>query len=181
MRHEFVGGNVALDFVATVSERNTRHLERLTQTTELSRWIAEAGLLDRTPHVTEDELTEARALREALYELVVALTSGAPPPRRALTLVNAAAAEAPPTVRADRSGTLHRDGDVRAALAAIARAGLSLFEVPRDRIRWCSDAECTRAFVDHSRGRARRWCGMSGCGDRAKAAAYRRRQRATKA
>lgn len=180
MRYEFVGGNLALDFVATVSERDTRHVERLTTTTELSRWITEAGLLDRAVHVTPDELTEARALREALYALVVALTAGTPPPRRELALVNAAAAQPPPSVRADRSGRLHREGDVRAALAEIARAGLTLFELPRERIRWCADAECTRAFVDHSRGRARRWCGMSGCGDRAKAAAYRRRHRATK-
>jgi predicted RNA-binding Zn ribbon-like protein len=41
----------------------------------------------------------------------------------------------------------------------------------------CADDRCTRPFVDRSRGHRRRWCGMRGCGDRAKAAAYRARHR----
>ena len=44
-------------------------------------------------------------------------------------------------------------------------------------LRWCADAYCTRPFIDRSRGGRRRWCGMAGCGDRAKAAAYRMRKR----
>ncbi|MGH1526542.1 CGNR zinc finger domain-containing protein [Leifsonia sp. L25] len=34
--------------------------------------------------------------------------------------------------------------------------------------------DCTRPFLDVSRASNRRWCGMSGCGDRAKAAATAR-------
>jgi len=65
----------------------------------------------------------------------------------------------------------------RAVFAFLARDCLDLFDSPdRAALRWCADAKCTRVFIDRSRGQRRRWCGMKGCGDRAKAAAYRRRQ-----
>jgi predicted RNA-binding Zn ribbon-like protein len=68
---------------------------------------------------------------------------------------------------------------VASALSEIARAGIVLAEPPRRAlIRWCDDATCTRVFLDRSRGGRRRWCGMAGCGDRAKAAAYRLRRQA---
>jgi len=39
----------------------------------------------------------------------------------------------------------------------------------------CEGAACTLMFVDHTRGRGRRWCSMALCGNRAKQAAYRER------
>lgn len=42
----------------------------------------------------------------------------------------------------------------------------------------CEGQACTLMFADHTRGHARRWCSMSVCGNRAKVAAYRSRQRA---
>jgi predicted RNA-binding Zn ribbon-like protein len=92
------------------------------------------------------------------------------------TLVNAAAEAAPPVLRLDDNG-LHRYGDADAVFALLARDCLDLFDNPdRAALRWCADGNCTRAFVDRSRGQRRRWCGMKGCGDRAKAAAYRSRR-----
>jgi predicted RNA-binding Zn ribbon-like protein len=42
----------------------------------------------------------------------------------------------------------------------------------------CEGPCCTLLFVDHTRGRARRWCSMAICGNRAKQAAHRQRLRA---
>jgi predicted RNA-binding Zn ribbon-like protein len=42
-------------------------------------------------------------------------------------------------------------------------------------VRACEGPECTLLFVDHTRGRARRWCSMAICGNRAKQAAHRQR------
>ncbi|HEY4143829.1 CGNR zinc finger domain-containing protein [Pinirhizobacter sp.] len=39
----------------------------------------------------------------------------------------------------------------------------------------CQGHACTLLFVDHTRGRARRWCSMAVCGNRAKQAAHRER------
>jgi predicted RNA-binding Zn ribbon-like protein len=42
-------------------------------------------------------------------------------------------------------------------------------------VKACERPACTLLFADHTRGRARRWCSMAICGNRAKQAAYRYR------
>lgn len=42
-------------------------------------------------------------------------------------------------------------------------------------VKACEGAACTLVFADHTRGRARRWCSMALCGNRAKQAAHRQR------
>jgi len=42
-------------------------------------------------------------------------------------------------------------------------------------VKACEGSACTLLFVDHTRGRARRWCSMAICGNRAKQAAHRHR------
>jgi predicted RNA-binding Zn ribbon-like protein len=45
-------------------------------------------------------------------------------------------------------------------------------------IRKCENPQCTIWFYDRTKGHRRRWCSQSMCGNRAKVAAYRERQRA---
>ena len=45
-------------------------------------------------------------------------------------------------------------------------------------VKACEGHACTLFFADHTRGRARRWCSMAICGNRAKQAAHRRRAKA---
>jgi predicted RNA-binding Zn ribbon-like protein len=42
-------------------------------------------------------------------------------------------------------------------------------------VKACEGAACTLMFADRTRGRGRRWCSMSLCGNRAKVAAHRKR------
>jgi predicted RNA-binding Zn ribbon-like protein len=42
-------------------------------------------------------------------------------------------------------------------------------------VKACEGPPCTLLFVDRTRGRARRWCSMAVCGNRAKQAAHRER------
>ncbi len=44
-------------------------------------------------------------------------------------------------------------------------------------VKACEGSNCTLLFVDRTRGRARRWCSMSICGNRAKQAALRTRRK----
>ncbi len=44
-------------------------------------------------------------------------------------------------------------------------------------VKACQGPACTLLFVDHTRGRARRWCSMAQCGNRAKQAAHRQRRK----
>ncbi len=43
------------------------------------------------------------------------------------------------------------------------------------RLKACPAEDCHWAFYDASRNRSRTWCSMQGCGNRAKARAYRAR------
>jgi len=42
-------------------------------------------------------------------------------------------------------------------------------------VKACEGHSCTLVFADHTRRRARRWCSMAICGNRAKQAAHRNR------
>jgi predicted RNA-binding Zn ribbon-like protein len=119
-------------------------------------------------------------LREALYAYVVHLTGGPVPSPEIRRVLNRYAA-GQVTLQLDPRWRLRRTGRAEDALGAIAREALLLGQDGRrDAIRWCADATCTRPFLDRSRARRRRWCGMSTCGDKAKAAAYRARRAGTR-
>ena len=47
-------------------------------------------------------------------------------------------------------------------------------------VKACEGPSCTLLFKDHTRGRARRWCNMAICGNRAKQAAHRERLKASR-
>jgi predicted RNA-binding Zn ribbon-like protein len=47
-------------------------------------------------------------------------------------------------------------------------------------VKACEGHACTLLFADHTRSRARRWCSMSICGNRAKQAAHRSRLKTTR-
>jgi predicted RNA-binding Zn ribbon-like protein len=47
-------------------------------------------------------------------------------------------------------------------------------------VKACEGPACTLLFADHTRGRARRWCNMAICGNRAKQAAHRQRLKASR-
>ncbi|WP_240744500.1 CGNR zinc finger domain-containing protein [Microbacterium sp. PF5] len=167
-----MAGNLALDFVATVASRETIAHEWLPTPGSLAEWLVLSGAVDTPPKVSAVEFARAIELREALYIALRKAAAGSAPDDRTIALVNAAAAHATP-VPVLTSGGVSSSGSTPAALALVARAAQVALTDPR--LRFCDGTDCTRPFLDASRGRTRRWCGMAGCGDRAKAAAYRRR------
>ena len=178
MDFEFIADRPVLDFVPTLAERGRSELEHLRVPQDLSDWIAQSGLVDDPPLVDGGDLERAKELRDAMFRLIAGLIDQAEPPPADRDLVNATAARPLPRLQLDDGG-VHRSGDVDTVLAALARDCLDLHASPdRHLLRWCADDHCTRPYIDRSRGSRRRWCGMRGCGDRAKAAAYRQRRRA---
>jgi predicted RNA-binding Zn ribbon-like protein len=64
-------------------------------------------------------------------------------------------------------------------LSTLARAAAELLGGPlSDRIRQCAGDGCALLFVDTSRSGHRKWCSMAGCGNKAKVASFRDRNRA---
>ena len=178
MSFEYVSDRPVLDFVATVAERGRTDEEKLLAPADLAAWVRGCGLVDDVRALGPADLDRAKVLREAAFALLAALLDGTAPPARARATVNATAALPRPRLVLSPAGTVRRTGGLDAALAALAADVIDLHTGPdRELLSWCADAHCTRPFVDRSRGRRRRWCGMRGCGDRAKAAAYRARHR----
>lgn len=175
--NDFVGGRICLDFVATVAERHHAAHEKLTAAHDLAAWCLAAGVLTEAPAVSSEQLAAAKTMREAMFTLLGAARRRDAFPGRELALLNAAAAVPPPVVSfSAKELVLVRSGPIESALSQMSRECLELLGGPEvEFLSWCADAKCTRPFLDRSHGHRRRWCGMKGCGDRAKAAAYRRR------
>ena len=168
----------ALNFVSTVAERGTTNKEQLQVPADLVRWARESGIVTDLTTATTEQLHHARKVRDAIFGLLAAIIDDNPSVEADRVLVNQVAARPGPVLQLDKGGKVHRTGGLDALLAALASDCLDLHtSSDRAALHWCADHRCTRPFIDRSRGHRRRWCGMKGCGDRAKAAAYYRRQR----
>lgn len=173
--YEFVCGRLCLDLAATLRVRHRGPLETIGDADDLRRWAAEAGLV-RELGANEDARLRAIALREAIYRLGQALVRDGVAEAADIDVLNTLAAR-PPLVPRLENGSVHTDGDADQFLSTLARDAIDLVGGPlADRIRECAHQDCTRLYVDLSHAGRRRWCGMVGCGNRSKSAAYRRRR-----
>jgi predicted RNA-binding Zn ribbon-like protein len=169
----FRGGHLALDLAATLAGRlKDQHKELLSSPRDLDRWLVSSGLATKSPHASEQDVALARALREAIYDLACGRNSAA-----ARKQLNRIAALPPAAPQLSASGALVRKGNAAALLATLAGGAIELFgDSEARRIRQCEGDNCAILFLDHSRSGQRRWCSMEGCGNRAKAQAFRRRR-----
>jgi predicted RNA-binding Zn ribbon-like protein len=172
----FVSGDLALDLAGTLKWRRSVPEELLATPADLARWAVEAGVLSDEPPVDAAGLRRMRALREVVYRLVRHGMDGRPWPEDDLHELNRAAGGPTPRMALTPSGMI-RVGDIAAAAAEVARAAIALLAgLDRLSIRECGHPDCTRIFIDRSRGGNRQWCGMEECGNRVKAANYRSRK-----
>ena len=170
----FHGGRLSVNFTATVGLRwRDGGFERLPDPAALGRWFTEAGLTPVDPACTAADLTAARALREAVYRL---LLGGAA--TEDVTTVNRWAAHPPPVTALHVTSAGLRAQVVSATVPSLlgliaADAVAVLGSDDAARVRECANPECSLLFLDTSRAGARRWCSMSACGSREKMQRYR--------
>ncbi|MFI8008057.1 CGNR zinc finger domain-containing protein [Streptomyces sp. NPDC086010] len=179
--HVFVCGSPALDFAATLRARRSLRFEMFVAPDRLDAWFLESGIVDAISPAEQADVEEAKDLREAVYELVTARRLEEEFPAGALTSVNAAArkpAAAPQLTPAGR----WTEATPQEALSTIARQAVELLSGPDvPLLKECGNPQCTRIYVDRSRGVRRQWCGMDSCGNKIKAAAYRARKKSGQA
>jgi predicted RNA-binding Zn ribbon-like protein len=197
-QRDSVPHELCIRFVNTVAWRlRDPQEERLPSCDMLLDWLVDNDLCERRhlPHLRAvlsrhtERATEfhaaALALREAIYNLLHGMIVQERPQREALRLLNAhlvqpcsgiALAPVGTTLRWRRSAM---NNDPHDMLKPIAISAASLMSGPRGgRVRQCSDDRgCGWLFVDESRAQNRRWCAMGDCGNRAKAARHRARQK----
>ncbi|MFD5403552.1 CGNR zinc finger domain-containing protein [Streptomyces griseorubiginosus] len=175
--HVFVCGHPALDFAATLRARRSARFEMFVSPERLNAWYLGAGLVDAITPGREEDVRAAITVREAVYRLVTDRRLGEGFDREALAVLNAAARETPTTPQLTLSGR-HTDATPAQALASVARQAVELLSGPDvPLMKECGNPECTRVYIDRSRGMRRQWCGMESCGNRIKAAAYRARKK----
>lgn len=189
-RYQFVGGNLALDFVNTVAFRSDprKKKDHLQSAEDVYRWASQAQLPDRA-EIRPGALAETaalqriRAVREQLFEVFHAIAGDDPIPAETLAqigdalhdccarrLLSLEEAEVRWTWRPDARCTDYLLYPVLTAAADL------LTSASRGLVRQCDDAGCGWLFLDRSNARTRRWCSMADCGNRNKARKYYRRE-----
>ncbi|MFD7816458.1 CGNR zinc finger domain-containing protein [Streptomyces sp. NPDC059785] len=177
LEHVFVCGNPALDFAATLRARRSARFEMFVSPDRLNAWYVESGVVDFVSPGQDSDVEEAIVVREAVYRLVTARRLGEPYDDEALTVVNAAARKPAAAPRLTTAGR-RTDATPAEALATVARQAVELLSGPDvPLMKECGNPECTRVYIDRSRGMRRQWCGMESCGNKIKAAAYRARKK----
>ena len=171
-------GRLCLDFIRTLRYRGQpRAEEELASPESLARWVAQFGRYPGSSlRPAPAQVSAARALREAVHQVITAARAASAAPAAARRTVNEAAAQPVPVPRLHPSGQVSYEADdpVAAVLALVARDCLELLGSPDlARIHACADPDCRVLFVDHSRPGTRRWCSMGTCGNRAKKAVQR--------
>lgn len=170
-----------LDLLATVGGAyGAEPVERLTDPPILQHWLDHHDLATGRPP-TDADVASARALRETLRPLTLAVLDGAPVPTEPLRALQR---------WLDADVALHaieRDGrpapapppTPAAALARVARQALEHLGGPHaEQLHACAADDCRMAFLDP--GGRRRWCAPERCGVRARVRAHRARSRATR-
>ncbi len=194
----FIADSLGLDFLNSIATPVDTPVDWLDCGEGFLRWLAQAGLVPADaleelkvgamPGELDDVADQARALRE-WFRSFVRKHMGRPLAPRALQELE------PLNKLLERDEAFsriswHRHKDrnrlelqmmrrwrsPESLLLPIGEA-LAKFVCDEDfaNVKACEGHSCTLMFADHSRRRARRWCSMAICGNRAKQAAHRSR------
>jgi predicted RNA-binding Zn ribbon-like protein len=181
------------DFLNTIELESGSLVDHLETFDDAARWLLERGVCHRgrgpsalRPAGLRDDqaLARVRSVRAALREVAHAVAHERPPDPESLAEVNRAIAarERIELVRAPDGvsvGHSHVGDPLDDALARLADPLVREIGAGRaDRVRICANETCRWVFYDESRAGRRRWCSMASCGNRAKAARHRARQKA---
>jgi predicted RNA-binding Zn ribbon-like protein len=205
----FIADSRGLDFLNSIGTPEDTIVEWLANGEDLLAWLQEAKLIDPAdaaanrakafPGELDEVAAQARALREWFRDFVLA-HMGRPLTAKALDLLEPlnrvlerddayGAIVARPAHFHDHNDKsvlewrpLRRWSAPNSLILPIAQAMAELVcSEDFSLVKGCEGKLCTLLFLDRTHGRARRWCSMSICGNRAKQAALRIRTRRAKA
>jgi predicted RNA-binding Zn ribbon-like protein len=170
-------GAAWLNLLATKGRNfSANPIERLATPQLLTEWLERCELAP-VRQVGDDDVRQARQLRETLRALALAAVDEEPPPAGAAADVVAFLAEHDQPVRLTADDRLRRDQPVTTAnaLARIARQAIDqLTSADRLALKVCPEDDCRDVFIDPP-GR-RRWCPSPACASRGRVRALRARR-----
>jgi predicted RNA-binding Zn ribbon-like protein len=191
-------GRLCLEFANTAEwHASQQPVESLNSYADLVGWAKDSGAIPaitarrlleeagRRPSEAQQVLVRAIALREAMYRLFTAIAHNHAPDNADLAQVNAELASASahqtilPSAEGYQWGWSSTGEDLDQPLWPAVRSAADLLTSAQlARVGQCADDRgCGWLFIDNSRNHSRRWCGMAGCGNRAKARRHYERKR----
>ena len=181
---DFVGDNLAINFINTRRMVEGHLTDTLQSDSDVKAWLKRLRVpiaKGTLPFRDGVLLQKARALREIALSTVKDRKSGKKPSLAALNrfLANAPTHAALMTDGATniRVTRVYGKEAVEAFLAPVAEALADLLaDGDFNLIRHCEGSACVLWFYDRTKGHRRRWCTSTGCGNRAKVAAFRARE-----
>ena len=190
-----IGTHRCLDFVNTEIVEQGRRVELLGDFADLVGWLEETGVLGKT-HAKRllrewgqtskgaRALSEARAFRQLLREMVEGLVEGEQPSARVLHKINVLlrCRTGEPSLVRTRGGVERRLSfapcePIHLLVPVADSASELLCHGHLTLIRKCRNPRCILYFYDTTKNHTRRWCSMSVCGNRMKVAAHHQRRR----
>ena len=180
---DFVGDDLAINFINTHRIIDGQLTDTLQSDSDVKAWLKRLevpvakGALPFSDGVL---LQRARELREIALAAVQDRKSGKKP---SLIALNRFLADAPShaafttdDARNIRVTRVYGKETVEAFLAPVLEAVADLLaNGDFDLVRHCEGKACVLWFYDRTKGHRRRWCTSTGCGNRAKVAAFRAR------
>ena len=191
----FVANVLCLDFVNTLAISNGVESDRLTNDSDVVNWCVQAGIVDleqkqslfpQSAKIGEQGkiLKLAISLRSELRVIAEHIVAGRQIPAPLIERLN----EILRTKNGYNQLSCENDKFIRKyftvfnepvqLIEPIAESAAELLsEGDLSLVKKCENAACILFFYDNTKNHARRWCSMSDCGNRAKAAAHYRRKR----
>ena len=145
---------------------------------ELAAWLVARGLLPAGRRLDERDLATARALRDALRD-VLATNAGHGDAAAARRRLDSFAARFHMRMRLNGGARLEPSAE-KGMAPAISGLLATIYDAMQvgtwERLKVCRNDECQWAFYDHSRNHSGAWCTMAICGNRMKGRAFRTRR-----
>jgi predicted RNA-binding Zn ribbon-like protein len=180
---DFVGDNLAINFINTRRMVAGQLTDTLQSDSDVKAWLkrlevpvakgalafSDGVLLQRTRELREIALAAVQDRKSGKKPSLAALNRflGNGPSQVAITTDDAG------NIRVTR---VYGKETVEAFLAPVAEAVAELLaNGDFDLVRHCEGKACVMWFYDRTKGHRRRWCSSTGCGNRAKVAAFRAR------
>jgi predicted RNA-binding Zn ribbon-like protein len=200
-KYTFIGDDLALDFVNTISNRQPEppydfEQEYLVDYAELVNFGEQSGIVsageaekllreaENKPEQAQKVLEQAVILREALYRLLIKRLKAFPQDQADLEIMNSAIAKAMPHLQMqinenDFSLGWEQSNNLGKIVWEIVQSGIDLLTSEKlKKLGQCKGKECGWLFLDTSKNRQRQWCSMQDCGNRAKAQRHYQRKKA---
>ncbi|WP_337841438.1 ABATE domain-containing protein [Rheinheimera sp.] len=175
-----LGDHLAMDLLNTEARADGQPVEFWSNDQDLLHWLARYGISQTATVAPADLLPQAKALRALAHQLISQFRAGQPIDYRPLNPYLQAYSTVP-YLEQDAEGTLtlsrHCTAEgTGALLGPVAEAVAQLLvEGNAALVKQCEHPDCILWFYDRTKAHKRRWCSMALCGNRHKAAQFRKR------